>query len=118
VSWAGAVLLLLAVGQLGALGVAVLLESDAFLVDRADSVVTYSAMGLLGLQALAAIAVLRMWRWWRGIAMLLAFVGAALHGVNLGPPPDPPVVVGISAAAAALYLIVVLLLARSRAAFR
>jgi hypothetical protein len=118
VSWAGGLLFLLGLGQLGAVAAALLLDSDAFFAGRADRIVTGSVLFLFALQILAAIGVLRLWRWWRGFAMLLTVLGMALQGANLAGPPDRAVVVGVNIALAALYLIVLLLLARSRAAFR
>ncbi len=118
VSWAGAVLLLLGLAQLGLMGTALLLESDAFLDGRADQIVTASVTALFAMQVLAAIGVLRLWRWWRGIAMVLALAGIALQAANLAGPPDRPVVVGLNTALGVLYLIVLVLLARSRSAFR
>jgi hypothetical protein len=118
VGWAGALLFLIALAQLGVIAAALLLESDAFFARRADRIVTGSVLGLLALQVLAAVAVLRLWRWWRGIAMLLTVLGIALQAANLAGPPDSPVVVAVNVALAGLYLIVLLLLARSRSAFR
>jgi hypothetical protein len=117
VGWAGALLLLLGLAQLGAFGLAALLDSDALLDARADQVVTGSVLALFALQVLAAVAVLRLWRWWRGIAMVLCTLGVALQGANLAGPPDDPVVVGITVGLTAGYVIVFVLLARSRAAF-
>ena len=118
VSWAGGLLFLVALAQLGVIAAALLLDSDAFFAGRADRIVTGSVLLLLALQILAAIGVLRLWRWWRGIAMLLTVLGIALQGANLARPPDRAIVVGINAGLAGLYAIVLVLLARSRAAFR
>lgn len=118
VSWAGSLLFLLGLGQLGVVAAALLLDSDAFFAGRADRIVTGSVLFLFALQVLAAIGVLRLWRWWRGIAMLLALLGLALQVASLLPPPDLLVVVVVNSALAGLYAILLLLLARSRAAFR
>ena len=118
VSWAGGLLFLIGLAQLGVVATALLLDSDAFFAGRADRIVTGSVLLLLALQILAAIGVLRLWRWWRGIAMLLTVAGIALQAANLAGPPDSPVVVAVNVALAGLYLIVLLLLARSRSAFR
>jgi peptidoglycan/LPS O-acetylase OafA/YrhL len=116
VSWAGGLLLLLAVVQLGAFGLAVFLDTGALFATREHQIVTASVLALLALQVLAALGVLRLWRWWRGIAMVLSALGIALQGVNLAGQPDEPVVVGINIGLGALYAIVFLLLARSRTA--
>jgi hypothetical protein len=118
VGWAGALLSLIALGQLGALVAALATNSEALFSSDAERIVTGSAMGLFALQLLAGIGVLRLWRWWRGVAMVLCFLGLAVQVVNLGPPPDRVVVVVINVALAGLYAIVLLLLARSRSAFR
>ncbi|MGH2692530.1 MAG: hypothetical protein ACRDHM_08510 [Actinomycetota bacterium] len=118
VSWAGALLLLLGLGQLGLVGTVLFLDADAFLAGKADRIVTASVLLLFALQALAAIGVLRLWRWWRGIAMLLVAAGIVLQGANLAGPPDRPIVVALNLGLAGLYVIVLLLLARSRSAFR
>jgi hypothetical protein len=118
VSWAGGLLFLIGLAQLGVVATALLLDSDAFLAGRADRIVTGSVLLLLGLQVLAAVGVLRLWRWWRGIAMLLTVAGIALQAANLAGPPDSPVVVAVNAALGGVYLIVLVLLARSRSAFR
>jgi hypothetical protein len=118
VGWAGALLLLLALAQLGAIVVALLLDVETLFSSDAERIVVASVLGLLALQVLAAIGVLRLWRWWRGIAMLLGFLGLVVQAVNLGPPPDRLVVVVINVALAGLYAMVLLLLARSRSAFR
>lgn len=117
VSWAGALLLLLGLAQLGALAAASVLDTDALFSSRGDRIVTGSVAALFALQVLAGIAVLRLWRWWRGIAMLLSVAGIALQGAALAGPPDPAVLVGINLGLAGLYLIVFALLARSRGAF-
>jgi hypothetical protein len=118
VGWAGALLLLLPLGQLGVLAWALLVDPDALLATEADRIVTISVASLFGLQMLAAVGVLRLWRGWRGIAMLLVLVGIALQAANLAGPPDRPTVVAVNLALAGLYLIVLVLLARSRSAFR
>ena len=118
VGWAGVILLLLGLGQLGLVGTALLLDADALFSGSADRIVTGSVLGLFALQVLAAIGVLRLWRFWRGIAILLATAGLALQVANLAGPPDRPIVVGVNLGLAALYLIVLVLLARSRSAFR
>ncbi|MGH2710673.1 MAG: hypothetical protein ACRDH9_05655 [Actinomycetota bacterium] len=114
VGWAGALLILVALAQLGFIGVALVLDLDALIATDADRLVMASVGGLLALQVLAGIAVLRLWRWWRGIAVFLCVLGVALHGANLAGPPDRPVVVGINVGLAGAYLIVMLLLFRSR----
>ncbi len=116
-SWAGGLLLVLALAQLGALATATLLDSDVFLGGRADRIVTSSVAALLGLQILAAVGVLRLWRWWRGIAIVLCVLGAAIQGANLAGPPDRPFVVTINIVLAVAYVMVFTLLARSRDAF-
>ena len=116
-SWAGSLLLLLAAGQLGALGLASLLDVEALIGGRATRIVTASVASLFALQVLAAVAVLRLWRWWRGIAMGLCVLGAALQGANLAPPFDPLLVLAINAGLAVAYLLVLTLLARSSDAF-
>lgn len=116
-SWAGALLLILGVGQLVLLATASLLDREALLGDRAALLVTASAGGLFALQVLAAMAVLRLWRWWRGIAMVLCVLGLAVQVANLAGPPDRPIVVTVNAVLAVAYLLVLVLLARSRDAF-
>jgi len=116
-SWAGGLLLVLGLGQLVLLGTAALLDQDAFLGERAESIVTASVGALFALQVLAAIAVLRLWRWWRGIAMVLCVLGLAVQVANLAGPPDRPIVVGVNAALALAYVLVLVLLSRSRDAF-
>ena len=113
-SWAGALLLLLAVAQLALVGTAVFLDLDGFLERDADRAVIAAVLGLFALQLLGAVAVLRMWRWWRGIAFVLALAGLALHGVNLAGRPDPPEVVAFNSGMAILFLIVMILLSRGR----
>jgi peptidoglycan/LPS O-acetylase OafA/YrhL len=115
-AWAGSLLLLLALGQLGAFGTAMILDSAAFFEAEPERIVSASVMAFFGLQLLAAIGVLRMWRWWRGIAALLCLAGVALQGAALAGPPDPPLLVGINLGLAGLYLIVLTLLVRSRGA--
>jgi hypothetical protein len=117
VSWAGSLLLLAGVAQLGALGTASLLDGRALLGGQGARIVTASVAGLLALQVLAAVGVLRLWRWWRGIAMALCLLGAALQGASLAPPTEPLPVLAINAALALAYLLVFTLLARSRDAF-
>jgi hypothetical protein len=118
VSWAGGLLLLLALAQLGAFGAALILDVEALFESRGQRIVTASVLGVLAFQVLAAVGVLRLWRGWRGIAMLLCAVTFALQVVGmLGPLPDP-VVVAVNLSLAALYLVVFVLLARSREAFR
>lgn len=117
VSWAGTLLLLAAVAQLAALGMASALDRGAFLGDRGALVVTVSVGALLALQVLAAVGLLRLWRWWRGIAMALCILGLALQGANLASPSDPAPVVAINAALALAYLLVFALLARNGDAF-
>ena len=117
VSWAGGLVLVLALAQLTAIGTATLLDSDVFLHARADRIVTASVGGLLGLQILSAVGVLRLWRWWRGIAMVLCVLGAAIQGANLAGLPDRPFVVTISVVLAVAYVLAFALLARSRDAF-
>jgi len=116
-SWAGALLLLLGLVQLGALGTAMFLETDALIGERAALIVTASVAALFAFQVLAAVAVLRLWRRWRGIAMVLCVLGLALQGANLALPPDPPVVVAVNAVLALAYVVVFTLLRRSREAF-
>jgi hypothetical protein len=117
VTWAGALLVLLGLAQLGTFGLAATLDADSLLATRADRIVMASVLGLFALQLLSAVAVLRLWRWWRGIAMVLCAIGVALQGANLAGPPDDPAVVGLNLALAAGYVIAIVLLARSRAAF-
>jgi hypothetical protein len=117
VSWAGGLLLLLALLQLGALGAALILDLEALFESRAQQIVTGSVLALLAFQVLVAVGVLRLWRWWRGIAMLVCLLGAALQGVNLSGALDRPAVVIITASIGVLYLIVLVLLARSGEAF-
>ena len=118
VSWAGALLLLIAGVQLGLVGVALMLDVDSFFERQADRLVTAAVLGLFALQLLAAVGVLRLWRWWRAIALFLSGAGLALHVANLAGPPDRPEVVAFNAGIAGLYLVVMVLLARSRSAFR
>lgn len=117
VSWAGALLFLLGLAQIGALGAALVLDTDALFSSRGDRIVTGSVAALFALQVLAGVAVLRLWRWWRGVAMVLSVAGIALQGAALAGPPDLPLLVGINLGLAALYLIVFVMLARSRGAF-
>ena len=116
-SWAGALLLIVAATQLGALATAWLLDAEALVGGRATRLVTASVASLFALQALAAVAVLRLWRWWRGIAMVLCLLGIALQGANLMPPFEPMPVVAINAGLALGYLLVLTLLSRSGEAF-
>jgi hypothetical protein len=116
-SWAGVLLLVVALAQLAALATATLLDREELLGERAAAIVTASVGGLFALQVLAALAVLRLWRWWRGIAMALCVLGLAVQGANLAGPPDRPVVVAIIAALVVAYVLVLILLARSRDAF-
>jgi hypothetical protein len=109
--------LLLGLAQLGAFGLAVILDTDALFTSQADRIATASVLALFALQLLAAVAVLRLWRWWRGIAMVVCVLGVGLQGANLAGPPDDPVVVGVNVGLAVGYVIVLILLARGRAAF-
>ena len=113
-SWAGGLLVLLALVQLLIVAPAVILDLDAFVERDVDLWVTVGVVGLLALQVIGGIGVLRLWRGWRAIAGLLALLGSGLHGANLAGAPDPPAVVAFNAAAAGLYLIVLTLLVRSR----
>ena len=117
VSWAGSLLLLVGLAQLGALGTASALDRDTLLKGVGEQVVAASVAALLALQVLAAVAVLRLWRWWRGIAMALCVLGLALQGISLGPPPDPVALVATNAALGLAYLLVFVLLAKSKDAF-
>jgi hypothetical protein len=114
IGWAGSLLLILGIAQLGAIGTAVVLERD-LIATRPQLTVIASVLAFLGLHVLVAIGVLRMWRWWRGIAILFAVLGVALQAANLAGPPDEPVVVGINAGLGVVYIIVVVLLWRVRA---
>ncbi len=116
-SWAGSLLMLVGVAQLGALGTASLLDGEALIQGEGTRIVTASVAALLALQILAAVGVLRLWRWWRGIAMVLCVLGAAVQAANLGPPPDLLPVVALNAALAFAYILVFILLARSGDAF-
>jgi hypothetical protein len=113
VSWAGGLLLLLALLQLGALGAALILDLEALFESQGQRIVTGTVLALLAFQVLVAVGVLRLWRWWRGIAMLVCLLGAALQAVNMYGALDQPAVVIITASIGALYLIVLVLLARS-----
>ena len=117
VTWAGSLLLVACMVQLGALGTASLLDDGALLGDPAERLVAASVAAVLAFQLLAAVGVLRLWRWWRGIAMVLCVVGVALQAASLSPPADPPALVAINAALALVYLLVFVLLARSGEAF-
>ncbi len=118
VSWAGAFLLLLGLGQLGALGAAVVLDRDALIGAEADRLVTFAVAGLFALQLLLGVGVLRLWRGTFSLGLVVALLGLGLQGIGLAPPPDPLAVVALNAALSAGYLIVIVLLVRGRAAFR
>ena len=114
VAWAGTLLILVALAQLGLFGAALVLDSDALFSTDADRLVVSAVGGLLALQLLAGIGVIRLWRGWRVIATLLCLLGFALQVANLAGEPDRPVVVGINAGLAVLYAAVVTLIFRSR----
>ena len=117
VSAAGAILLLLGVAQLGAIGVAIGLDRAALLGSEPDRLVAIGVLTFLAFHLFVAVGVLRTWRWWRGIGMLVSILGILLHGANLAGPPDEPIVVGIDLGLAVVYTIVLVLLGRSRSAF-
>ena len=116
VAWAGTLLILAAVAQLGFFGVALALEVDSLFSTDAERIVIATVGGLLALQLLAGIGILRLWRGWRGVAVLLCLLGMALQVANLAGEPDRPFVVGINAGLAVLYAVVVMLIFRSRRA--
>ena len=117
-SWAGALLLLLSLGQLAALATAVILDRGSLIGGEADRVVTLAAGGLFGIQLVVAVGVVRLWRASLSLGVLVSALGVSLHGVGLAPPPDPPAVVAVSAGLTAAHLIVIVLLVRGREAFR
>ena len=117
VSWAGLLLFAVALCQLIAIGVALLLDSQALFETPEYTIATAFVLAFGVLQLPAAVGVIRMGSGWRLFAIGLAVVGLVLQAANVAGAGGEPILVAINSAFALAYLVVLVLLFRSRDAF-
>ena len=117
VSWAGVILFLVGLVQLGLLVFALVLDAHALLDGPAY---TFSVLFILTfsiLEVIVAVGVIRLGRASRTFAIVLAGVGAILQGLHLSAADGDSLLIGLNATFLLAYLVVIFLLLRTRPAF-